>query len=299
MLPGLKQLYKQKGTLGVLEWLYDKNRFLPIKILLKTCFLIFPFEYILRTTANYDQNIRTKGFAKATKHYLQDLNINIQTITPNTTNTPILIFANHPTGLDPYLIVSALDRNDVYVVADIYQKNKGHNIGNHVIPIIYTQSRKNIANRGILNAIGFIVMRIFTGYEAEDKVKQHNRKAIEKAAQLLTEGNVVIIFPDGGSNNTAYWYTGIGEIIKYLSNKNIEVKLLAAQINNISTLKLIHHFLFNQKKTLATNPVQITLSAPFNLDSLNIDKDTHDITDQLRHKFTSNTFWDEREHHYG
>jgi 1-acyl-sn-glycerol-3-phosphate acyltransferase len=136
-------------------------------------------------------------------------------------------------------------------------------------------------------------MRLFTGYEDKENVKIHNKNAILKAAELLRQGHVVIIFPDGGSNNPAYWYSGIGEIIKELSGQNIPIQLLATQINGISSTNLVKHFLFNKKSYLYRHPVQVTISDPFTPESVNIThtQPTGEITDQLRKEFNNKKFW--------
>lgn len=293
MLPALKRLYKTKGALGLLEWIYDKKRFLPIKLFLKIAFRIFPYEWLLRTTFKYNQRIPQLGFTHSTLNYLKDLKINITSSSNIETDGPCLIFGNHPTGLDPFIIASQLKRNDVYIVADIYQKQKGNFIGNHVIPIVYSKTRKNLNNRGFLNSIGFYVMRQLSGYVDQYSVKNQNKQTIIQAAKRLQQGHVVIIFPDGGSNNPELWYNGIGEIIKKASIQEKRIKFFAAQIEGISTLNLFRHFLFGRKKYLARKPVNVKISPQLTLESLCINphQESHEITEQLRIEFKSNKLW--------
>ncbi|MDQ3098612.1 MAG: 1-acyl-sn-glycerol-3-phosphate acyltransferase [bacterium] len=292
-MPALKRLYKEKGTLGILEWIYDKKRFIFIKYFLKTIFLVMPYETILKLNAAYDNKIAIKGFSASTREYLSDLNIGINIQTPLETSGPALIFGNHPTGLDPFIIASCLNREDVYIVADIYQKNKGKNIGKQIIPITYARTKKNLYNRGFLNTIGFYAMRQLTGYSKPDEVRIQNKETIERAAQLLKDGHVVIIFPDGGSNNPELWYNGIGEIITHSSEKRKSIQLYAAQITGISTAKIIRHFLFDRRSYLKNNPLKVTLSQPFTLEKLNIENENKSniITERLREEFITHSLW--------
>ncbi len=293
ILPALKQLYKNKGSLGVLEWIYDKKRFTFIKWFLKTCFYIFPYEEILKTTAKYNENIPVKGFTNSTREYLQQLNILTDRDTPLSITGGALIFGNHPTGLDPFLITSCLNREDIYIVADVYQKNKGNYIGRHIVPIIYARTQRNLNNRGFLNSIGFYVMRLLTGYEAPEQVKIQNEQTVKQAAQLLIDGHIVIIFPDGGSNNPELWYNGIGDILKKTSVEEKDIKLFATQISGISTSRLIRHFLWNKKIFLKKNPIHITLSEPLTMEMLNIKTTdgSHEITERLRMEFVTKSLW--------
>jgi 1-acyl-sn-glycerol-3-phosphate acyltransferase len=293
MLPALKRLYRENGTLGVLEWIYDKKRFIVVKAVLKTTFLIFPYETLLKQTAKYNKNIPEFGFTESTKKFLDRLNIKIKFTNTDKLTGPCLIFGNHPTGLDPFIISACLKRDDVFIVADVYQKNKGNNIGDHIVPIYYSRTQKNLRNRGFLNSIGFYVMRIFTGYEDQLKVKQRNQTTIELATSLLQQGHIVIIFPDGGSNNPELWYNGIGEIIKRNSLNQNEIKLFATQIQGISTLKLIRHFLFNRRKYLHHNPATVILSEPLSLETLKLstENQSQEITERLRTEFAANKLW--------
>ncbi len=293
MMPALKQLYNEKGTLGILEWIYDKKRFIPIKYLLKTLFLILPYESILKINARYDKKIEDTGFSESTRNYLKDLNIEINIQNPIDIIGPALIFGNHPTGLDPFIIAACLNREDVYIVADIYQKNKGKNIGKQIIPITYSRTKKNLYNRGFLNTIGFYVMRQLTGYAKPEDVRVQNKHTIEKAAQLLKEGHVVIIFPDGGSNNPELWYNGIGEIITHSSFERRNIQLYAAQITGITTAKILRHFLFDRRIYLKENPLHVALSQPFTLEKLNIENENKSniITERLREEFITNKLW--------
>ncbi|MDQ3239478.1 MAG: 1-acyl-sn-glycerol-3-phosphate acyltransferase [bacterium] len=293
MFPALQKLYSQKGSLGVLDWIFDKKRFFFAKLFLKTLFFIFPIESILRTTSNYNNLITQKGFANSTRWFLKELKIGVTPSSNEVFEGGCLIFGNHPTGLDPFVIASCLNRDDVYIVADVYQKNKGANIGEHIIPIYYSRTQNNLKNRSMLNSIGFYIMRIFTGYENDISVKEKNVQAIETAAKKLIEGHIVIIFPDGGSNNPELWYNGIGEIIKKTHIIRNNFKLYAAHITGISTLLLIKHFLFNKRHTLSDKPIVVSISTTLTLESLHINSSTqtNEITERLRSLFISEKFW--------
>jgi 1-acyl-sn-glycerol-3-phosphate acyltransferase len=293
MVPALKRLYKTKGALGVLEWIYDKKRFYPVKLFLKAVFQLFPYEWLLRTTAHYNLQIPHLGFTRSTAYYLRSLNIKIQSNNNLDIDGPCLIFGNHPTGLDPFIIASQLKRNDVYIVADIYQKQKGEYIGQHIVPIVYSRTRKNLNNRGFLNSIGFYIMRQLSGYVDQETVKKQNKQTIKQAANLLKQGHVVIIFPDGGSNNPELWYNGIGEIIKSASLQQPRIKLFAANIQGISTASLWRHFFLNRKMYLARKPTIVNISPQLTLENLCIQptQESHEITERLRIEFQSNRLW--------
>jgi 1-acyl-sn-glycerol-3-phosphate acyltransferase len=136
-------------------------------------------------------------------------------------------------------------------------------------------------------------MRQLTGYVDQQSVKQQNNQTINLAVKHLKEGHVVIIFPDGGSNNPELWYNGIGEIIKKASLEEKRIKLFAAHIEGISTFKLWKHFLFGKKQYLINNPAKVKISPQLTLEALCIkpQQESHEITEQLRIEFKTNRLW--------
>lgn len=223
---------------------------------------LFPVSLVLRSTVELDKDIFKKGFYKACKLWFKKLKINYQVLWQKKRfdkKNVCLIFANHPSGLDPYLIAAAL-KIDLVFIGDVYQAGKGKNLAKQIIKVEFLSSDKTWQKRNFCDKwFGWVWMRLLTGYKkfSSKKIKQG---AVNKALNFLHKGRSVLIFPDGGANNFKYWQSGIAIILqKYLSNpeKVKNLQLVMAKITGISFVKLARHFMFDQKKLLADQPVKI------------------------------------------
>lgn len=113
--------------------------------------------------SKFNCNVSSLGWYKANKQYIADLEISIQASLPDFPKTGgVIVYANHPTGLDPFVISSVLGRDDVYFLGDVYQAKKGKNIARHIIPVYYTSWLDAFQRSGI-GFFGYLWMRIMTG----------------------------------------------------------------------------------------------------------------------------------------
>ena len=99
---------------------------------------IFRIIGIAHIVNNFEKSVKPLGWHKANKQFIAELSIDVHScINYPSKGKGLLIYANHPTGLDPYLISSVLNRDDVFILADVYQTTKGKAIGSHIIPVYY------------------------------------------------------------------------------------------------------------------------------------------------------------------
>ena len=161
-------------------------------------------------------------------------------------NGPVLIYSNHPTGIDPYLLTAMTGRDDSYFWGDLYQSKKGKNVSKFIIPIaprpIWT-----ILRRPLTNWPGYIYMRLTTPALSREKTGKINRKSIEKTIELLNKNNQVIIFPSGGEYEFLKPGKGLFVILEKCSQQKIPVKLIKLKIRKFGELQLLFYFLFKTK----------------------------------------------------
>lgn len=187
------------------------------------------------------------GWFSGNRKFLEKLGIKVRTkLHKFPSKGAVLVYANHPTGLDPYLISSVLGRNDVYFLSDIYQTLKGKEIASHILPIYYW-SVFDFIFKPILSWPGFFIMRIRKGLIRKNLARSQNRKSLDNAVKLLSKGNVVLIFPSGGEAFYRPWKSGIGKIIKESIKRGVNFKLYQIKILNLSEWQLLQHFIAGKR----------------------------------------------------
>ncbi len=217
-------------------------------------FYVFGLVKILK---KFEKNIKAMNWHAANRQFINDLGIYIS---PALKNFPqkggVLVFANHPTGLDPYILSATIARDDVYILSDVYQTKKGENIASHLIPVYYSGWSESL-NRSGISFFGYLMMRVITGTVKKNTARQNNLAAIDTAAGHIAKGHVVIIFPSGGERSNRTWRKGIGEVIKIIHDQKLTCILYRCTINNLSENKLLLHFIL-KRKYFTRNPIAVT-----------------------------------------
>lgn len=161
-------------------------------------------------------------------------------------NSPVIIYSNHPTGLDPYLLTAAFGREDSYFWGDLYQSQKGKNISKHIIPIA-PRPFWTIIRRPITNWPGYIYMRLTSPVLSKEKTRKINKESFEKTLDLLKNGKQIIIFPSGGEYEFLPKKTGLTKLIDECKNRGIKAKIYEIKIKKFGELSLLFHFIFKSK----------------------------------------------------
>lgn len=202
---------------------------------------------IVKAFKEFEANILKQGWSRGCNTLIKDLGISVQSnLVELPSKGPLLVYANHPTGLDPYILSGVFKRDDVYYLSDIYQTLKGKNIASHILPVFYT-SWSEFLKRPLTSWPGYILMRILTGTTSKREAKIRNQKTIERAVNLLKKGSLILIFPSGGNKGKRSWKPGIGKIIIECRNRGIKAQLFAINIMELDEIKLFRHFLFGRR----------------------------------------------------
>lgn len=197
----------------------------------------------------FDTNVARFGWNSGCKRLIEDLNIRIKIdkgVGTVREKGAVLVYANHPTGLDPYLLTAVLGRDDSYFWGDLYQTKKGNNISKHVIPIA-PKPLISIVRRPITNWPGYIYMRLVAPAKSKTETKKINKESIRKTVELLGKGKQVIIFPSGGEYEFLAKGKGLSKVIEICEDKKINLKVVNLKISNFGELELFAHFLLRIK----------------------------------------------------
>lgn len=195
----------------------------------------------------FDENVGKLGWAVGCNRLLVDLNININSkLDSLPKNEPVLLYSNHPTGLDPYLLTAVTGRVDSYFWGDIYQTKKGNNIAKYIIPVA-PRPFWTIIRRPLTNWPGYIYMRLTTPSESKKETERINKKAIEKTIDLLKDKHQVIIFPSGGEYEFLPKKKGLSKVVNECMKRNIKISIYEVKIKKFGELNLFFHFVFGSK----------------------------------------------------
>ena len=217
---------------------------------------IFRILGIAHIVKNFEKSVKPLGWHKANKQFISELGIGVR----SNSNYPskgkgLLIYANHPTGLDPYLISSVINRDDVYILADVYQATKGKAIGSHIIPVYYS-SMKEVLSRSGIAFFGYIMMRLISGTVTHIEARKRNMEALDTVIRYVREGKCVVLFPSGGAKKNLRWKKGIGSIVHTIKKENINCDIYKCLISGISENLLLWHIV-SRRTFLLRNPVKI------------------------------------------
>ena len=197
----------------------------------------------------FDTNVAKLGWSSGCKRLIDDLDIKVKkdkAVKAIKERGAVLIYANHPTGLDPFLLTAVLGRDDSYFWGDIYQTKKGVNVSKHIIPIA-PKPFTSIVRRPITNWPGYIYMRLITPAKSESETKKINKESIERTIEILRRGKQVIIFPSGGEYEFLPKGRGLEKIMKECKKKKIKIRLYKVDIKHFGEVRLLFHFLFKIK----------------------------------------------------
>lgn len=196
---------------------------------------------------SFDKKVKTIGWYPACKWLINSLGIQYRLKKGDIPQKgAVVVYSNHPTGIDPYLLTAVLGRNDSYFWGDIYQSKKGENIARYIIQIA-PQPFWTIVRRPITNWPGYIYMRLTAPALSKEKTKEINIKAFEKTIELLKNGNQIIIFPSGGEYEFFPKKHGLSKLVNECKKRKIKISIYEFKIKNFGELGLMFHFLFKTK----------------------------------------------------
>ncbi|MCA9397912.1 hypothetical protein KC573_03705, partial [candidate division WWE3 bacterium] len=156
----------------------------------------------------------------------------------------VLIYGPHTFHVEPYIILSLIERDDVYFVAmESAKQLVPESMKDHVFSVIPTFLAKDAPRRsGVAGVMQWIRRALFTNNTEKTvrEIRASNQQALQRVALLLQEGHVVMIFPcASGDIKTDRWYTGIGTILQSVSNTAEHVMLQPFNLTQISFRRLL------------------------------------------------------------
>lgn len=196
----------------------------------------------------FDEQIANKGLNNAALKLLGAFKVRVNSVGLGKleNQNAYLIYGNHPTFLDPLLILTALGLDEIKLFASVVVLKIGPNFSRHVFPIKNLQTAAGKRRKQHLwDDWLFKIFPSMAEYCDREKAIIDNLKQVEKAADFLAEGGKFLIFPfgHGKSPDRKNWKKGIGFILnKALKRRKCpKIKLLPFFIEEV------HPYLFHFK----------------------------------------------------
>lgn len=197
---------------------------------------------------DFNSDIKQFGWSEGCRKLIDKLDLEIDLkLKDFPKKGSILVYSNHPTGLDPYVLGYALGRDDYIFLGDIYQANKGNEVSKHISQTASVSFWRVIFRRRPTNWPGYINMRINVPPVSKEKARIINSKAINTLVKNLNERHLSVVFPSGGEYEFLAWKKGLAKVIDVASGKKIGFTLYRVRIKNFSEFKLILHFLSGKR----------------------------------------------------
>ena len=223
----------------------------------------------------FENTSKTLGISYAAKDFFLKLRLEIMVTPSPTSGSGTLIVSNHINPLDLFVVMSIAPKNSYFITLRV--NALGETFRKVTLPIYISQSlykRKRLRLAGLFWSYK-------EGWLHRKKVKQLNIETIKKAAVLLSQGNNVIIFPQGmGIDPHRDWKNGIGYLCSQVTNNKVNVQFV--NIKGFSPTDILRIISPKLNKIFFTKKViKATISKPLKLSTFTKNNTPKEITQKL------------------
>jgi hypothetical protein len=281
----------QNGMVGFINYFEQSNHQLLTRIL-----LIIDKEFIgalqfAKDWVHFESQIEKKSVPVVAKSIFDYLGLEIpQDELPDEFSQPgqpaILLGLNHEAVVEPIILISLLNRDDIKFPGMKVFQYLGPNISEYILPLL----PKKVAIDYSGNTKPSISNKLDPFYQLyclEDKsieeIGRLNQSSLHQAAGHLAEGGALIIFPNGGRSINCPWYQGIGQIISRLPPEVItSVPIFPISLSGLTRKMIyrkIHKAAFNQQKV---TPICLKIYEPIYMPRWAVSASPKRLLDYLR-----------------
>lgn len=220
--------------------------------------------------------------SQASKALIEELGFHVNLRGAFATRGPQLIVANHPSFLDPFVLLAHIPRDDVHIVTITLNRELGPQFEERLLPIY-------LSNMPADHMINWLRIRYWTFLEgnlSRQEATWRNRDTIRRAAELVSQRKTVIIFPSGiHIIRKQLWSPGIGFLIKHITNPDTQIVL--TNLNHRNYLDVVRYWGgAHSRKILRTKTVEVeTAAIPLPDQSLSGKEITHWLHQHYHERF--------------
>ncbi|MBL7150867.1 1-acyl-sn-glycerol-3-phosphate acyltransferase [Candidatus Microgenomates bacterium] len=199
---------------------------------------------------------------------------------------PVLVIANHGHEAETVALYAALlQRDDIYTVGVAAFQGIGPNFSKHLIPVYVRPSSVDPSEMKLSSRIG---RALSLGTDMPENAHELNKASIARAAQIISGGGLVVMFPSGARKKNI-WSPGVGHLIIGI-NKDCGAYIVKAHIKGTSNLDFLR-LVPGLKKLMP--PLRVTFAEPRSVtDYLKEKVDPKELVFQLQDEYTE---WLEQE----
>ncbi len=297
--------FNLQGLRGFLEY-YKAIRKKNLKFLLAASVgeSLFSIQRICSEGLFFEELIGELGIAQASREILEKWNLDVRyeiegSVAKVFEEQAFVSYGNHSSGLESIIFDSCFSRSNIYQIGASFLPKIGPNISKtallvHNVSISQVELLNNSKTKKMRDKV-LDEFEAFVWPMTEDKAaREHNRKILSLASELVLSGCGVNIFPTGSVKVDAAWKNGIGSLIgKIARQKHDQPVYIIPIIYGISeTYPLASNLLprFNLAHLLAKLQTSIFESTPYiyapsaiPIKSLNLDAlETAEVTYKLK-----------------
>lgn len=235
----------------------------------------------------FDADVGAHGLPKATRELFWQIKSKLEIIGKTKEiekvlkSKPVLLVVNHEHEAEVIALCASLpDRQSIYLVGQASLKVIGPNFSQHLIPVYVKPSSFDKDEMKLTTRVGK-VLNLITNIP--ENAQELNRKSIEKAGQVISNGGLVVMFPQG-ARKKSIWYPGVGHLAVSLS-KNSDAYLVKAHVKGTSDLDFMR-LIPGLKKVMS--PLRVTFAKPRRIaDYLTEDIDPKSLAKQFQDEYNA------------
>ena len=143
----------------------------------------------------------------------------------------VLVLGNHEHMLEVVALLAAMpNRKEIYTVGVAGLKGVGPNFAKHLLPVHIRPASITAHEMKLTSRIG---RALGLGVAVPPNAQEINAQSIRIAAELISNGAMVIMFPSGVRKSNSVWSAGVGYVVDQISRKD-ESSIIFAHINGAS-----------------------------------------------------------------
>jgi len=232
----------------------------------------------------FENEAKKKGIAKASRDLLKSLDVEVVG-EEFSSKGPILFISNHIGGLDSHALMSKIHRDDYKIVALSTYHVFGPEYSKRLLPIY----RKKYWNHAFFEYPLNIRLDTTVQHLVDDEIRLKNRTIIRAAAEWISKGGAVSIFPQGSVGKGVAggsWKAGVGHLVSQINNP--KARIVFARIDGSHGSDLVRYVrgdlrkMFFQRKTL-----RVSFSKPMPIIKGETPKDTVVQLEQMYMNFST------------
>ncbi len=221
------------------------------------------FFLIGKLARKFDSNAQRYGLSYAMKKALTTCGSKIFCKLPNgekniLENNAVIIATMHP--VMP-VIATLPPRRDIFLIVSSELMTIGPWTKQYFIPVYVKKHYPRADKQWVVKLVSALQL---TPSLSDEEAHEKNKESIRLAAEILDNGGIVIIVPEGVHGTNGTWFSGIGHLINNCTNpKNIYyMKSLVKpkpHISFLSSLLLFPDFFYRSFKVFFSQSHQLTV----------------------------------------